>query len=85
MFGEKKTRRRRSFDFSKFVARSLFLPKRDAVISNLLTYTEDEIRYCGLIIGLVGSGFGGRVKKFITLDSPITEDRDTGYEEGDGC
>ena len=35
------------FDLSRFVGRSLFLPNRNPVISNLLTYKEGEIRFCG--------------------------------------
>ena len=35
------------FHLSEFVGRSLFLPKRGPVISNLLTNKEGEIGFCG--------------------------------------
>ena len=40
MYGETKTKRREVFDLSEFVGRALFLPKRDPVISNLLTFNR---------------------------------------------
>ena len=35
-----------AFDLSKLVGSSLFLPKRNPVISNLLTYEEGQIGFC---------------------------------------
>ena len=40
-------RERQGFILSKFIGRSLILPKGDPVISDMFAYKEGEIRFCG--------------------------------------
>jgi len=57
------------------------------VISNLLSYNQDEIGFCEKISGFdareIVSGFCGRINRFIAFDYTMTGDPDNSYEEGD--